>query len=1018
MNVMTCSPGRRDIFSTGVVWNSSVGVVLHILYRAGFLRYVIILASLVSMPSGAANFYERHGNNFTCPGDISGSGFDSPAYMPVIWDIRAGAVRLRDYYISYGMDTPTDPDSTLNAIDLLMKEAWDHGINFANARGEILRMTPGELAHPDSSDFFVNIAEIIRLDSLNLIAGGFRTSISDSVHNDAVIDYLAEYKDYGSPRPDGSGGFVGVFGFDEPDAMYEGPGWNRCGHDTAWHDLVRKYAMKSRDSLSLPFGTFLCRFKTRNGDSLWYRNTIPLFCEELDYPVFDKYPCLYGDPVGRSYPDRVEFDGIIGSTDLIPSDSVDYYAYADRDEIFAVDDSGWLRIYGFDNVTSRADTIGISRVDSFQLPPSLRVDPVWAASDFRASDTGDRSTGEHHLNGAILFFGPTDPNDNIIVFHDGSDLLFLENAVEIRGAAATSAVCAGEYNYPVHHPTMPSRRGSVISRGDLRILVCHRSVEAGGIVDRARIFAWNRSTETFDDVTGGSSGIELAVRPVKAVWGVFRPTRDWWNPFRSDDESAFIVIDGDGNYQIIYEYTPPGSEIPEWTVSGEFTNLFAWDETSFIARKTRGFPPYVAGMDYICHLTGCGAENEAVLEFASGPGGNAGDPLSVYESSKINLPSPFVFSDINDASSCRPYKFFDDALVISFKNGTGGSMIYRSVSRIDFQGGCDIEIPLERDTLLASGSDESPLLASARIYGVRQPYRAPIIADPDPPRAPFQISLPEADIPAESKWNHFADQHEALDTMFVYGIDGTSRNNCLIHNLRCGGRRQDGQLTFHPSPDTLLYLATTALVHGCRGIHLRAMDITMMCGNGGGSAPPGVYRCPSLLMNWGPGPESTNPDMLGRMFDVIRSLTGRNTPGPDFLSALIDENWSILDTASVRNAVYERGRLRYADNELLNFIALENSVSGDILLMAVNDSDDMLRNTYIRFSNRPGDGCAVNRIAGFETVGDAPPGETVLVLNYDSMPAFTAGLYVIGPGPPRPETGRVSRHPSRPRSGR
>ncbi len=674
---------------------------------------------------------------------------------------------------------------------------------------------------------------------------------------------------------------------------------------------------------------------------------------------------------------------------------MDYYAYADRDEIFALDDSGWLRIYQFDNVTSHTDTIEISRADSVQLPSSLRSDPIWAASDFRASDVGDRDSGDNRLNGALLFFNSTDPNDNMVVFHDGSDLLFLNDSINIHGTLpATSAVCAGEYNFPVNHPSMSSRRGSVISRGDLRILVCYRSREASGVVDRARIFEWNYSTEEFDDVTGDSLGIELDIQPVKAVWGVFWPSYCWWNPSNSDDESGFIVLDSSGDYQTIYEYMPSGSENPEWTASSEFTNLFPWDETSFVARKTWGFTSYTAGMDYLCHLKMSMAVEGAILEFASDPGGSPNTALSVYESSVFDLPASYDYTDINDATSCRPYRFFDDALVISFDDGSGGSEVFQSTSQVDFQGGDDISISLDSDKLIEiDDTDESPLLAAARVYSVRQPYRVPI-ANNSTTALPDQITLPEVDIPLDNLWDHFTDQHEALDTMFVYGIENTSRSNCLIHNLRCGGRRQEEQLTFYPPADTLLYLMTTALVHGSRGMHLRAMDITMMSGNGGDSAPSGTYRCPSLLMNWGPGLESTNPDMIGRLFDEIQSLTGKSTSNPDFLSALIDEDYAILDTADVRNAIRNGGWHQDTENDYLNFIALEETESEDVLLLVVNDSDEMLfDNTYIRFPDHFADSYTTNWIAGFECYIDTLRSETKLRLDFELMPAFTASLY-------------------------
>lgn len=188
---------------------------------------------------------------------------------------------------------------------------------------------------------------------------------------------------------------------------------------------------------------------------------------------------------------------------------------------------------------------------------------------------------------------------------------------------------------------------------------------------------------------------------------------------------------------------------------------------------------------------------------------------------------------------------------------------------------------------------------------------------------------------------------------------------------------------------------TTALVHGCRGIHLRAMDITMMSGNGGDSPPYGTYRFPSLLLNWGPSAETTNPDMIGRLFDVVQSLTGKNTSGPDFMSALIDSNFAIMDTASVRNAVYTGTEwVQDVDNDSLNFIALEDTVSGDILLMAVNDFDEMFYdNEYIRFPDHYKDSYTVHFVDGFQCIGDTLRDETRVRFNFYGMPGYTASLY-------------------------
>jgi len=148
--------------------------------------------------------------------------------------------------------------------------------------------------------------------------------------------------------------------------------------------------------------------------------------------------------------------------------------------------------YGWDSEedydSTRTDTLSITCIDSVLLPQPLRNDPVWAFSDFRSSDVGSRSTGSHRLNGAVVFFDADDPKENMAVFHDGDDLVFLEDSIHLPDyATEITSVSIGEYNYPEHHPTLASRRGSIISRGDLRILVCYQAVDQEVIVQGLRM---------------------------------------------------------------------------------------------------------------------------------------------------------------------------------------------------------------------------------------------------------------------------------------------------------------------------------------------------------------------------------------------------------------------------------------------------------------------------------------------------------------------------------------------------
>ena len=171
------------------------------IYRLGLLSYLFIFTVLISAVSGATNFYERHGNNFiyleSQQDTLSPDPYDTLTYAPVTWDIGAAFIELHNYYGSYGWESSEDCDSSYKAIGLLMEEAWEHGVNFANARGEIQRMSTAALdSGPQSSHYFVNVARIVRENQLHLIAGGFKTDTSETEHNDAVISYLSQYEDY------------------------------------------------------------------------------------------------------------------------------------------------------------------------------------------------------------------------------------------------------------------------------------------------------------------------------------------------------------------------------------------------------------------------------------------------------------------------------------------------------------------------------------------------------------------------------------------------------------------------------------------------------------------------------------------------------------------------------------------------------------------------------------------------------------------------------------------------------
>ncbi|MBD3369494.1 hypothetical protein GF402_03935 [Candidatus Fermentibacteria bacterium] len=968
-------------------------------YRERVLLVVAVVLSFARI-CWSDNYYGRHGHNYIYLENVGEDEYDTREYMPVVWDVRNAFFQLRDYYCSYGWDDDSqrDYENTYEALDSLLQEGESYGISFANCRSELRIMSDTELeSGPEEGQYFVEVAKLAREASLHLIAGGFETDLSSATHNDLVVDYLSEYADYGSWFP-GEGDFLGVFGFDEPDARYEGPSWENCEYNYEWYKLVDVYADDSRQCISediLPFGTFLVRWKTKDEDSLYYRETIPLFCEELEAPILVKYPRRFRriDDY-RDFPDQIQFEEIIGFTDLLPSGSVDYGAYASHDELFAVDDEGTLRIYSFVNAKSQTDTMEVVRVDSLELPPALGTNPVWAASDFRAIDIGDRSSAANLLNGAVALFNPADPSVNLVAFHDGSEIAYRTIEGLASNAIATDVCCVGECNYPIHHDSPQDRRGGLIGHGELRILVCLELFEGTPPhkVHRAIVFEWNGSS--FANVTGSQKGIELDVEPDGAAWGIFWPNHNYWSISDGVEQSGFLVYNtGTGAYQAVYE-TEDDPEL--WTASDtRQDDIFEAGEELFVARRSNRFPCFTAGMDYVCRLIPGQSVGgyDAVLDFRTGFGRDQDEALRAFQSAPFDLPGQYTFSNVNDACCYRPLRYGrDDHLLVSIDNGVA-SYIYRSDDPIDFRAaevGGELEIELLTSDKLEVEATDAPLLATGRVYGVRRPVRS-LLADNSDTGHPDRVSLLRADIDVQGTGDLFQDYDDALDTMFVYGIDGTDRSNCLLPNVRCAGRAQDGQLSYYASQDTLLYLMACPVVHGARGLHLRALDFALMCGNGGPPYPANLYRCPPLLLNWGPGVDKDNVDMLSRAYGVLRMLTGEGTSNPDFLSALIDENWEILDWDHAQNATWESGFQPDPDNDWLNFVALEHSVSEEVLVIIVNDGPAKVEDAYIVFPGKWAESYDKHHIGGFEEnmLRDKP----TLCLFYDFVPAYSASLY-------------------------
>jgi hypothetical protein len=270
------------------------------------------------------------------------------------------------------------------------------------------------------------------------------------------------------------------------------------------------------------------------------------------------------------------------------------------------------------------------------------------------------------------------------------------------------------------------------------------------------------------------------------------------------------------------------------------------------------------------------------------------------------------------------------------------------------------------------------------VHHTRRPYRAPILSDPFTEDWEFLLCFGDLDA-SEAGVPFFEDHHQAYDTVYTYGIEGTAIDNCIFNNVRWGGRhcvQDSGEPDWYQTEDELLYLLVAPVVHGARGIFVRAVDITLLCGGYDDSPSSGEFRYPALLQDWGPSLDTEDVDMFERGLCALDTLTGQVGGGPDLLSALVSDDWSILDTDSAENTV----------NDYLNFIALRDSETEDMILMVVNDS--LYTPEYDESIIFPGTrevDYDVHHLAGFECTEERsdPP----LGLNFEGMEPFTASLY-------------------------
>ena len=924
----------------------------------------------------AENMYHTHGHDLQ---------YGNGGLFPVMWDLRGAWFQLKMYGDAYLPEGSSEAyaDSVVRGI---LEEAGGSGINTILIRDEVRRDVTG------GTDHLSRRAGLVRGMGFHVMLGGFRDLLEHHEYNLEVMEFL---EDYLSAPADLPGDVIGIHGFDEIDGRYDGlpPGSDR--RDTLRSRLAQFHGWSNSPPVRRPFGSFMAKpafhVPTLAGPHTHVSTDSPnhttyQLCAFLDFPMLDWYPC-------RAWEEHcnVPFSSydLWGATDLLPAPAFSgfYHAYTDRDELWAVDGLGTSRPVFHVFTVEDEDRIGVPRLtEDMGSRMEIGLDGYFlaASSDSRSSDIGNRSSPEHRMNSAVVFYHRGRPAGQAqAVYHDG-DRLVMERMPGSTSDAGTVLFWVGEDNYGPVKPADGGGRG-IMGRGDLRVLWYGE----GGSVS---IFGPDRETGTgLEELAAMEYGGDFA--PAGAVWGCF------WNAEGGSriHESGFLLYDDSGNYITVVRETGRG-----WRIFDDggvpFGGLFG-DRVSpgaVTAFRSVEWRPYASASDALVFIVQEDGPREGrpLLQFTSGGTGYSFEPPG---------PSTEVYLEGMPPGSASSYTRLafrrrGNAKVRFWAGGEGVETRFTS-NFIDLP-----EVCAHNSSIGTTGSSWD-LVGTMRLRYTRGHWvnavlfrdgelglRGGEMADGwysgDANEASMDLFFENLASPGAG---HRAAGHSqgAFDLEFQYGVSMTPVKNCLFANVQAFGRGIWGR--FSPPPDTLLYMTVSPIIHGCRGISFYALDLAMMSGTAFPEGGSGLHRAPNPMLDWRPGIEGNeNSDIIGRVHEVAAVLTGSGA-GPDYLSALVAHDaFTVLDTEYAMNGAADDG---------LNFLALEENSSGDILLMVANDGGVGLAppGTIVFRKYRAADyGPAVHRggWSGFAPVEGTQP-DRQLALDFTSMPGHSVSLISI-----------------------
>ncbi|PIE53007.1 hypothetical protein CSA37_03600 [Candidatus Fermentibacteria bacterium] len=904
-------------------------------------KNLLLLLALLAGVSSGENMWHTHGHSYSYNTPSSFSG--SRNIFPVVWDTRSAPGLLDTWQRIYAQDN----SSPLFSI---LEESYQSGFNAVILRSALADNWFPEIPGSEGDDFFPR-AHAARTIGLHLVLGGLKTDLFAEEHNQAVIDYLDLYQEMTEGQYPGE--IIGMFAFDEPDVKYmEDPQLQ-----PEWISFVDQWSNQCRERLGLNVIAYTGKYGAMNPDGTmeYYSDTTNVLnriARFVDAVGMDPYPAK--NNFRRT--DLLEMDHsgavFVAATDLVLEDMMYADAMAAKDEIVHVFPEG-------DSARVTIDLVSWDRVD-LHVEPYTEISLGFLPDGFASSD---------FRSGLVLYQGSLSLNSGVLLWDSNQSV---EEAILIRSLDGVPSACSlnsfsGSENYtPVFASVGQAdfwadhtEMSGVIGKG--------RLVIALGLKDRTgSLFLQLYTSQGSETVPVFQSPEPLGFPVEGAFWGTFWGTWYELGTLQAAARNGFILYGSSGEYitlqqvqRDLWQFSPDGG-------SSRYSNLFGGNELPDFIRVSRvdgDYPPLFAGRDM---LIGYFKDKKEIVSAMSM---ESDGPLALRDTIAVTD----IEGDITAFDLFRNDHLYSDRPLFTTSSG---DVFYGSGSmRTGAESGSIAVKPVR----YCSGTD---IMAPLRPMHARDAIRSALVLSDDGYYMPHCELY--ADVVDHARFQWYPNIHR---TGMQIGVKSTERDNVSFGVIQSWGRHSFALPSYCASPDTMLYMVTTPVVEGARGLVFYALDLSMMCGNGGDN---GITRAPWVLQNWGPSRDTENVDMIGRIHDTVAELAGR-TGGTDYLSILVDSSWTVLSD--------ERAVNIHSSDSLLNFIALESSDSDSIVIIAVNiaTSETPFPKGIVLEGLPPA--FSISSWSGWKPSGPVQVteigGESITTIDYSGMPTLTASLVTL-----------------------